>query len=211
MSDFLLTQVINFGAPLIGVIILLGALGFPVGASVVVIAAGAFSQQGVLDWYSAIIIGLAGAVLGDMLSYGMGHYAKGWVEKRFGNSPTWVNASESFQNNAGLAVYFTRWLVTAVAIPTNLIAGGSGYKFSRFLIYDITGELTWIVLYGGLGYWFGSQWELVYDFMSNFGGLLLGVILFGFGIRLAWNWQEKRKLALNDLEEEPQSEVPVHN
>ncbi len=194
MSDFLLTQVINFGAPLIGVIILLGALGFPVGASVVVIAAGAFSQQGVLDWYSAIIIGLAGAVLGDMLSYGMGHYAKGWVEKRFGNSPTWVNASESFQNNAGLAVYFTRWLVTAVAIPTNLIAGGSGYKFSRFLIYDITGELTWIVLYGGLGYWFGSQWELVYDFMSNFGGLVLGVVIFGFGIKQVWNWQEKKKL-----------------
>jgi len=194
MSDFLLTQVINFGAPLIGVIILLGALGFPVGASVVVIAAGAFSQQGVLDWYSAIIIGLAGAVLGDMLSYGMGHYAKGWVEKRFGNSPTWVNASESFQNNAGLAVYFTRWLVTAVAIPTNLIAGGSGYKFSRFLIYDITGELTWIMLYGGLGYWFGSQWELVYDFMSNFGGLVLGVVIFGFGIKQVWNWQEKKKL-----------------
>jgi len=194
MSDFLLTQVINFGAPLIGIIILLGALGFPVGASVVVIAAGAFSQQGVLDWYSAIIIGLAGAVLGDMLSYGMGHYAKGWVEKRFGNSPTWVNASESFQNNAGLAVYFTRWLVTAVAIPTNLIAGGSGYKFSRFLIYDITGELTWIMLYGGLGYWFGSQWELVYDFMSNFGGLVLGVVIFGFGIKQVWNWQEKKKL-----------------
>jgi membrane-associated protein len=194
MSDFLLTQVINFGAPLIGVIILLGALGFPVGASVVVIAAGAFSQQGVLDWYSAIIIGLAGAVLGDILSYGMGYYAKGWTEKRFGNSPAWVNASMSFQKRAGLAVYFTRWLVTAIAIPTNLIAGGSGYKFSHFLIYDVTGELTWLVLYGGLGYWFGSQWELVYDFMSNFGGLVLGVVIFGFGIKQVWNWQEKKKL-----------------
>ena len=70
MSDFLLTQVINFGAPLIGLILLLGALGLPVGASVVVIAAGAFSQQGVLDWYSAIVIGLTGAVIGDALSYG---------------------------------------------------------------------------------------------------------------------------------------------
>jgi membrane protein DedA with SNARE-associated domain len=194
MSDFLLTQVINFGAPLIGVIILLGALGFPVGASVVVIAAGAFSQQGVLDWYSAISIGLAGAVLGDILSYGMGYYAKGWTEKRFGNSPTWINTSMSFQKRAGLAVYFTRWLVTAIAIPTNLIAGGSGYKFSHFLIYDVTGELTWLVLYGGLGYWFGSQWELVYDFMSNFGGLVLGVVIFGFGIKQVWNWQGKKKL-----------------
>ncbi len=195
MSDFLLTQVINFGAPLIGLILLLGALGFPVGASVVVIAAGAFSQQGVLNWYEAIAIGLAGAVLGDALSYGMGLYAKNWVEKRFGSSPAWINAGKSFQKSAGLAIYLTRWLVTAVAIPTNLIAGGSGYKFSRFMFYDVSGELTWLVLYGGLGYWFGSQWELVYDFINNFGGLILGLVIFGFGIRMAWNWREKKRLA----------------
>jgi membrane protein DedA with SNARE-associated domain len=201
MSEFLLTQVINFGTPLIGIILLLGALGFPVGASVVVIAAGAFSQQGILDWYSAIIIGLVGAVIGDMLSYGMGRYAKGWTEKRFGNSPAWINATKSFQKQAGLAIYFTRWLVTAVAIPTNLIAGGSGYKFSHFMLYDVSGELTWLVLYGGLGYWFGSQWELVYEFMSNFGGFILGVIILGFGIRMAWNWQEKKKHSVEELQE----------
>ena len=194
MSEFLLTQVINFGTPLIGLILLLGALGFPVGASVVVIAAGAFSQQGILNWPSAILIGLVGAVIGDMLSYGIGHYAKGWTQKRFGNSPAWINASESFQNNAGWAIFLTRWLITAIAIPTNLIAGGSGYKFSRFMLYDVMGELTWIVLYGGLGYWFGSEWELVYEFISNFGGLILGLVIFGFGIKQAWNWQEKKKL-----------------
>jgi len=176
---------------------MLGALGFPVGASVVVIAAGAFSQQGILDWPSAIVIGLVGAVIGNMLSYSIGHYAKGWTQKRFGNSQTWINASQSFHNSAGLAIYLTRWLITAIAIPTNLIAGGSGYKFSHFLLYDVTGELTWIVLYGGLGYWFGSQWELVYDFISNFGGLALGMGLCGFGIKQVWNSQEKKKQALS--------------
>jgi len=194
MSDFLLTQVINFGAPLIGLILFLGALGFPIGASLFVIAAGAFSQQGVLNWPNAIVIGLVGAVIGDTLSYGMGHYAKSWTEQRFGNSQAWTNASNSFQKRAGLAVFLTRWLITAIAIPTNLIAGGSGYKFSRFLLYDVIGELTWIVLYGGLGYWFGSQWELVYDFISNFGGLILGLVIFGFSIKQVWNWQEKKKL-----------------
>jgi membrane protein DedA with SNARE-associated domain len=194
MADFLLTQVINFGTPLIGLILLMGALGLPVGASVVVIAAGAFSQQGILNWPSAILIGLVGAVIGDTLSYSIGYYAKGWTQQRFGNSPAWINASESFRNNAGWAIFLTRWLITAIAIPTNLIAGGSGYKFSRFMLYDVAGELTWIVLYGGLGYWFGSEWELVYEFISNFGGLILGLVIFGFGIKQAWNWQEKKKL-----------------
>ncbi len=183
MSDYLLTQVINFGAPLLGLILFLGALGLPIGASVVLIAAGAFSQQGILNWPSAALIGLIGAVIGDLLSFGMGHYAKDWAQKKFGKSAAWRNARTSFQERAGVTIFFTRWLVTAIAIPTNLIAGSSGYKFHRFMLYDVSGEIVWILLYGGLGYIFGSQWELVSDFLSNFGGLILGLLLFGLGIR----------------------------
>lgn len=197
MSDFFLTQIINYGAPLVGLILLFGAIGLPVGASVVVIAAGAFSQQGILNWQSTALIGLIGAMIGDVLSYGMGHYAKDSMQRRFGKSPTWRSARVSFQQRAGLAIFLTRWLVTAVAVPTNLIAGGSGYKFSRFIVYDAAGELAWIFLYGGLGYLFGSQWELVSEFLTNFGGLILGLVIFGFGIRQAWNRREKKKTLSN--------------
>ncbi len=93
--------------------------------------------------------------------------AKDPVQRRFGKSPAWRSARASFQQRAGLAIFLTRWLITALAIPTNLIAGGSGYKFSHFMAYDIAGEIMWISLYGGLGYLFGSQWELVYDFIEQ--------------------------------------------
>jgi len=185
MSDFLLTQVINYGAPLFGLILFLGALGFPIGASAVLIAAGAFSQQGILKWLPTAALGLLGAVIGDALSFSIGYYAKDWVDNRFGKSKAWKNAEEAFDARAGMAIYLTRFLITALAIPTNLIAGGSGIRFRRFMTYDTLGEFTWIVLYGGLGYWFGSQWELVSTFMSNFGGLLLGVVILGAGIWLA--------------------------
>lgn len=184
MSDFLLTQIINYGAPFFGVMLFLGALGLPVGASILLIAAGAFSQQEILNWLPASLLGLLGAVCGDALSFGMGHYAKDWVDKRFGGSSTWKSARDAFDSRAGITVYLTRFLITALAIPTNLIAGGEGMRFRRFMTYDILGEITWIILYGGLGYWFGSQWELVSTFISNFGGLLLGVIILGVGIWL---------------------------
>jgi len=195
MSDFLLTLIINYGAPVFAFLLFLGALGVPVGASVLVIAAGAFSQQGILNWPITAFLGLVGAVIGDALSFGIGFYAKDWVDNRFGRSSAWRSAKGGFEARAGLAIYLTRFLITALALPTNLIAGGSGIKLRQFMIYDSFGELTWIILYGGLGYLFGSQWELVYDFISNFGRLLLGVILFGFGIRMAWNWGEKTRHA----------------
>jgi membrane protein DedA with SNARE-associated domain len=191
ISSFLLTQVINYGAPLFGLTLFLGAMGIPLPGSLMVIAVGSFSQQGYFSSVQMALAGLLGALLGDALSFGMGNFGKGWVQKKFGNSPSWINAQESFQRRAWLAIFLTRFLITALAIPTNLIAGGSGYKFRHFMLYDLLGEAMWIILYGGLGYAFGSQWEIVNDFISNFGGLVLGVVILGAGIWLAKNWQEK--------------------
>jgi len=201
MSDYLLTQIINYGAPLFGLLLFLGALGIPVPASILLIAAGAFSQQGFLDWFSIAIFGLLGAVAGDALSFGMGYYAQNRVSKRIEGSPTWKSAQSSFDARAGLAIYLTRFLVTALAVPTNLIAGGSGIKFRRFMLYDSLGELTWIVLYGGLGYLFGSQWELVSEFISNFGGLILGLVILGVGI---WLWSRRLRRIENAKEKLPE-------
>lgn len=184
MSDYLLTQIINYGSPLFALFLFLGALGLPVGASVLVIAAGAFSQQGILTWYSTALLGLLGAVLGDAISFGIGYYAKNWVDTHLGSSSAWRSAQQTFDSRAGMAIYLTRFLITALAIPTNLIAGGSGIRFRRFMTYDTLGEITWIVLYGGLGFWFGSQWEIVSTFVSNFGGLLLGLVFLVGGIWL---------------------------
>ena len=193
ISGFFLTQVINYGAPLFALTLFLGAIGLPVGASLMVIAVGAFSQQGYFEWTTMAILGLIGAVLGDALSFGMGHYGKDWVEKGFGASPTWNNAQSYFNKRAWVAIFLTRFLVTALAIPTNLIAGSSGYKFQRFMLYDVLGETTWIILYGGLGYAFGSQWEVVYDFLGNFGGFVLGAVILGAGIWMARNQFNKPK------------------
>lgn len=192
MADFLLTLIINYGPPVFALLLLLGALGVPLGASVLVIAAGAFSQQEILTWYSTAALGLIGAVLGDAIGFGIGFYAKERIDHRFGNSSAWKSAREAFDARAGLAIYLTRFLITALAVPTNLIAGGSGIQFRRFMLYDFLGEFTWIVLYGGLGYWFGSQWEVVSDFVSNFGGLLLGLIILIAGIVLATRWLRSR-------------------
>jgi membrane-associated protein len=185
MSDFLLTQMINYGAPVFGALLFLGALGMPIGASVLVIAAGAFSQQGIFNWPLMASIGLIGAIVGDAISFGIGFFARDWVESRFGRLAAWRNAKESFKARAGLAIYLTRFLITALAVPTNLIAGGGGIQFRRFMIFDSLGELTWIILYGGLGYWFGSQWELVSAFITDFGGLILGLVILVAGIALA--------------------------
>jgi len=182
LTEFFLTGMITYGPPALALALLLGALGIPVPGTLFVLAAGAFVRQGVIDLATATGLGLLGVVLGDSASYAIGRFAKGWVERRFGRSAAWQNARATFEHRGGLAIYLTRFLLTPLALPTNLIAGGSGYGFWRFLAYDLAGEFTWIVLYGGLGYLFGSQWELISQFISDFSGLLVGLVALGAGL-----------------------------
>jgi len=188
MSDFLLTQIINYGAPILGAIVFIGAMGAPFPGTLIVIAAGAFARQGLITWYSTGLIALVCVVLGDNLSYAMGHFAREPVLRRFQDSENWVKAETSFNRWGGMSVFWTRFLITGIAVPVNLIAGTSGFGIRRFFIYDLIGEAVWIFGYGGLGYLFGTQWEVVSDVLSNISGLSLGLVLLGIGIWLGVRW-----------------------
>lgn len=193
MSEYLLTQVINYGAPLLAIIVLIGGLGVPLPCTVLVIAAGAFARQGILPWHTTAIISLISVVIGDAFSYSLGYYSRDLVLQRFGETPRWLQAERSFQKWGPLSIFFSRFLVTAIALPVNLLSGTSLFPFRKFLAFDFLGETVWIFGYGGLGYLFGSQWELVNEFLSNFGGLALGVVFFFIGTKQGMQWLKRQQ------------------
>jgi membrane-associated protein len=184
MSDFLLTQIINYGAPILGVIVFIGAMGAPFPGTFLVIAAGAFSRQGFLPWHTTGLTALVFVVAGDCLSYAMGYYAREPVLRRFQDSERWMKAEETFNRWGGMAVFWTRFLFTGIAVPVNLIAGASGFSFRRFIFYDLIGEAIWTFGYGGLGYLFSSQWEVIGELLGNVSGLALGLVFLGLGVWL---------------------------
>ena len=175
MSDwysYLLTWVIAYGAPVIGGVLLLGGIGVPVPASLVVIAAGAFVQQQILDPIPSALVGFFAVVVGDSICYMIGKRAVGLVSPRFISDDNLHLAGNKFSQYGGGMIIATRSILSTLAIPTNLTAGSSDYPFVRYLIYDMIGELIWIVGYGGLGYLFGSAWEDISDLVTNIGGFL---------------------------------------
>ncbi len=191
LTELLLTYVANYGAPALALGLLVAASGLPLPSTLLVIAGGAFIRQGLLHPFLTAALGLLAAVLGDSLSYGMGRFAGGWVDRRYGSTAIWQGAQNNFDRYGGWSVYLSRWLLTSVAIPVNLVAGSTLYGYRRFLFVVIAGEATWLALFGGLGYAFGSQWEAISAFVSDFGGLALGLAVLGVGIYLAVRWLRK--------------------
>jgi membrane protein DedA with SNARE-associated domain len=197
MSDFLLTQIINYGAPILGAIVFIGAMGAPFPGTLIVIAVGAFCKQGFLPWHTTGLIALACVVAGDGLSYAMGYYARERILRRFQDSQRWMQAESSFNRWGGMAVLWTRFLITGIAVPVNLIAGTSNFPYKRFFLYDLLGESIWVFGYGGLGYLFGTQWEAVSELLNNVSGLALGLVFLAIGIWLGirrWRAIEIRKV-----------------
>lgn len=188
LSNYFLTWVIAYGAPVFAAILLLGGFGLPLPCSIMVIAAGAFIRQGMVDAASVIWMGFIAVIIGDSLCYGMGKLLGNRLPKRVKNSDSWNSAQGVFDRRGGLAIILTRSVLSSLAVPTNLIAGSSGYRFKSFLIFDIAGEALWFGAYGGLGYAFGSQWELISEFLADFGGLIAGLAVLAIGGYYAIRW-----------------------
>jgi membrane protein DedA with SNARE-associated domain len=151
-----------------------------------VIVSGAFIRQGIIDLAPTLTLGIIGVVIGDSLSYAMGHFSKDWAERKFGLNKSWLQAQEIFKKRGGLAIYLTRFLLTPLAIPTNLIAGSTGYSYWHFVVYAFLGEGTWLLMFGGLGYTFGDQWEVISQLISDFSGLLLGLAALAAAAYVWW-------------------------
>jgi membrane protein DedA with SNARE-associated domain len=195
LSALVLGWIATYGSPMVAGLLLIGTLGVPLPCTLIVIASGAFIRQNLLDLYSTPVLGWIGAVLGDLSLYGVGFWAGHRINQRFGNTPAWQKARDLFDQRGGTAIFLTRWLITAVAFPISLIAGSSGYPFGLFVLLVVGGELLWVAIYGGLGYAFGSQWELISEFISNFSSFLFGALVLGLGIYLMIHFRKKNNKA----------------
>src|SRR5258707_2664603 len=121
----------------------------------------------------------------------MGRLLRRKIERRYGKSAIWERAEQYFARRGGIAIFLTHCVLTPIALPINLIAGSSDYHFGRFVAYDAAGELMWLLFYGALGYFFGSQWEYVSDLISNASGLLVGLVIAGAGAYALIRWQRQ--------------------
>jgi membrane protein DedA with SNARE-associated domain len=176
LGSIFLSAMTTAGPAALALALFLGPLGLPIPTGLLVVAAGAFVRQGLMPLALAAGLGLAATLLGDAASYLLGRFAGGWAHRlnKGRRAAAWQRAQKQFKRRGGLALYSTRVLLTALDVPTNLIAGASGCGFRRFLAWDIAGRVTWLLLYGALGYVFSSQWRAVTALLSTY-GLWLGV------------------------------------
>ncbi len=140
-----------FLAPLLENTILLGLL---VPGVLVMMLAGLSAHEGLIDLWPAIPLGIAGAWIGDSISYGIGRY--GW--QRLGPEARLVRWSERMrepllEHSVWLVLMYHFFGYSRVIGPA--AAGFVRMPLARWVLLDYTGAALWVVAYMTAGYLLG--------------------------------------------------------
>lgn len=180
LGDRFLSAVLIYGYPLLGLTLVLGAVGFPLPTGLTVSLAGSLISQDVMSWPVALVVAVAASTAGDVIGYRIGWTVSGDVLEKRGR---WIGytrkrrlkAERFFARWGGLAVFLSRTLMSAISPAMNVIAGASGYRFHRFLLYTIAGRIVWTGAYAALGHAIASNPAAASGFLTSLSLLLLAV------------------------------------
>jgi membrane protein DedA with SNARE-associated domain len=142
---------------------LLAALLLPLPSSSILAAAGAFSAQGYFDILTVLIVALVGNVLGDAIGYFVSYKYGTVLLKKIGlgeklSSPLFKRLTGYMVQFSYSLIFFSRF-ITGIGPLVNIIAGITGVRYRVFFGIGILGEVTYVLLYGLVGYFLGSEWE----------------------------------------------------
>lgn len=153
MTEWLLALVPSYGGWLLAVATFLSCLALPIPASVLMLAAGGFAAAGDLTLAGSAGAALAGAVAGDQAGYFAGRIGGAGVIDRLGAKAAPVaRARDLLARKGGVAVFLSRWLVSALGPYVNVAAGAAGQGWARFTAWGVAGEAVWVGLYVGVGW-----------------------------------------------------------
>lgn len=189
-GDSLLAALLAYGYPVLGLTLLLGAVGVPLPAGLVAAVAGSLVAQGQLSGLGAGALAVAASVAGDVAGWGLGRWAGDASLARWGRwlgmTPARHARAAGWMNRYDLAtVLLTRTLVSSLSAVVNLMAGVSRYPLGRFVALAVAGRLLWVAAYLGLGYVVGGELDAATRFLQNLAGLLVALaVLMGTALAL---------------------------
>jgi membrane protein DedA with SNARE-associated domain len=182
---------------LVGVVFL-EQIGLPIPTVPFLLAAGALSGMGKLDFLGALGLALFAALAADLLWYETGKRRGDSILRilcRISLEPdNCVRRTEDLFTRHGARTLLVSKFIPGLNAASTPLAGVIGMRLSRFLLFDGAGAFLWIGSYLLVGYVFANQLETVALYAARLGSGLLAILIALFVGWLAWKWNARRRL-----------------
>jgi membrane-associated protein len=171
-------------------------LGLIVPGDIVMALGGVYAAQGDLDLLGVMVVGFLASAAGESIGYWLGHrHGVGLVSRLpFGDrlKRRLEAGKKHFREHGALTVAFGRYATGAGSfIP--FIVGAGDMPYRKFVAVDLAAIAVWAVGVALVGYLLGSNLELVDSILTNFGWIMLGLLVLAVGGRLLWKRYRKRR------------------
>ncbi|HSL95582.1 MAG TPA: VTT domain-containing protein [Thermoleophilia bacterium] len=138
------------------------------------LTSGTLAGAGILDIVILAPLLFVAAFLGDVCNFLIGRYVGRRVlrkPRRFPKPEHMARAEEFYAHHGAAAIILGRY-VPIVRTLAPFVAGMAGMPLKKLMLYAVIAEGTWVAIFLGAGYWFGTA-AWVQDYL----GLALAAIV----------------------------------
>ena len=153
--------------------------------------AGTIAAAGELNVHVLVLILTVAAIAGDSLNYAIGRYLGPRVfrfeDSRFFKRAYVDRTHAFFERHGGKAIIIARF-VPIIRTYAPFVAGIGAMNYRRFLMFNVTGAVLWVVLLTYAGFFFGNL-PLV---RNNLTAVILGIIVLSVMPAIIEFWRARR-------------------
>jgi membrane protein DedA with SNARE-associated domain len=181
--------------------IFLEDFGVPMPGETLLIAGALLASRGNFDIYFLVITAVCAATLGDNLGYAIGRFGGRRLVLRYGRyvfvTPARLARAERFFQTRGALVVLAARFFEILRQLNGIVAGISGMRWWRFLVYNATGAVLWVGFWSILFFQLGRQGErvgLLFRRYEPFAAvLILLVVICAVGVRILLRRRHPRR------------------
>ena len=179
LINWLVESIGAMGYPGIFILMAMESSVIPVPSELVMPPAGYLVQAGKMDMLAVILSGTFGSLLGAYLNYFASHYLGRPLILKYGKY-VWITEEkfakvETFFLRHGEISTFIGRLLPVVRHLISLPAGLAGMNHWKFSLYTLLGAGIWVTVLSWLGYFIGSNQDLIMEYSHQ---IIYGVLGF---------------------------------
>lgn len=174
----------------------LAQLGIPLGAMFFILYAGSVAT-GIIELNNFFFIVLIATIIGDILSYFIARkfaenilFKKILAKKKI--SSLNYRAKLFFDKYGQVSIFITRFIITGLGPYLNYVIGLQKYKFRKFIVFVILGEILYALELLLVGYIFKDTFEDIMNMFLDFSYLILILIGLYYVGKKIYNFEKSK-------------------
>ncbi|MBP1990620.1 DedA family protein [Paenibacillus eucommiae] len=181
-------------------------IALPIPGQTTLTYTGYLSYKGVLEWLPAVGVAFSGSIIGITTTYLIGSKLGMPFIERYGKwlflKPAYLDKTRHWYGKYGNRMLFISFFIPGVRQFFGYFVGIIRVPFRTFALYAYTGAAFWVLVFVGIGYVFGEQWQFVFGLVEEY----IKYIFIGLGCVLVTffflRWRNRSKMRILRLSKE---------